>query len=190
MNCDNWRWSPYYKSDSPYELDNKRKYAVKPIYSNRNYELFGYLAGVRDISVDSFEFDRGMPDNISKGTAKEYEDYKDWTHTPGYCTLKELKAARKKLRSVKLKGYVTNKDYEDYKRHEYQPEYWLEDLEDIEERASFKYLEWRRDNCQLKYLIKQMEQRKREVFWLEWEKDKKKLNSFDKYFRIVFWFDS
>jgi hypothetical protein len=60
------------------------------VYQGRNYELFGVLAGVRDNSMNPIDEPRGIPDDISNETRKEYELWGRDAHTPTYFTLNEL----------------------------------------------------------------------------------------------------
>ena len=67
FNIDNWQHNPYFGDKGEPVM------TIKPIYTQRNYELFAFLAGVRDYGGNpSFGFDRGFPEDACKHTAAEY----------------------------------------------------------------------------------------------------------------------
>lgn len=67
FNVDNWRHNAYYGQEGEPAM------TVHPIYLDRNYEMFSYLAGVRNYGGNpSFGFDRGFPDDASMPTTVEY----------------------------------------------------------------------------------------------------------------------
>lgn len=104
FNVDNWRHDP-----SPDDPDDKSKPAltVKPIYNQRNYELFSFLADVRNYGHNpSFGFDRGFPEDACEHTAAEYTRWGEDAHTPGYATLAELKEKAGSVIKVNRQGYV------------------------------------------------------------------------------------
>lgn len=57
-------------------------------FLNRNYGMFGYLAGVRSLDDPVVE-PRGLPDNLSWYLASEYEDGGASFHTPSYLSVME-----------------------------------------------------------------------------------------------------
>jgi hypothetical protein len=56
VNADNWRYNPYYQEGND---EGERMLNIDSLYSGRNYELFGILAGVRDHNNDSIDDPRG-----------------------------------------------------------------------------------------------------------------------------------
>lgn len=89
INVDNWRVN---KSADEYE--DEKTYILNPIYKDRNYELFSFLANVRNYyGVKSFGFKRGAPKDASKETKEEIKSWDFDGHSHGFCTLKELKDA-------------------------------------------------------------------------------------------------
>lgn len=63
---------------------------------NRDYFLFGLLAGVRNSNCDYIE-PRGLPLDINWFTREQYEEMKMDAHTPSWLTLPELEAIIPKL---------------------------------------------------------------------------------------------
>lgn len=66
------------------------------IYSARDYELFGILAGVRNRSVKPIDKPRGLPDNISNYVRNCAYDWEGDAHSHSYFTAEELFAYDKK----------------------------------------------------------------------------------------------
>jgi hypothetical protein len=60
-------------------------------FNDRDYLLFGFLAGVRDSTNQHFE-PKGFPDDASKEVKRVYEGWEGASHTPSYLTLAELKS--------------------------------------------------------------------------------------------------
>lgn len=190
VNVDNWRVNPYF-GDDEYE---KREYNIEAIYSDRNYELFSFLAGVRNYGHNpSFGFDRGLPEDMSPQTKKEADAWDCDGHTHGWCTLEELKAAIKDIAVVKREGAVTKEAAEKYRTTGETPDSWAQGVgcfvgiaPDYKDR--FEWLQWEDEPCCFDRLIKAIEERKRDVFWIFDEK--RDDYSKDKDIRIVFWFDN
>jgi len=84
VNVDYWQLNPHFGSDG-----SEREYEHAPFYFGRNYDLFSILAEVRG-SMDPIDDPRGLPEDVTEATRKEYERG-DMIHTPSYYTLKELK---------------------------------------------------------------------------------------------------
>ena len=78
--------------------------APSPV-NDRNYDLFGFLAGVRRDTTpaltwlgiegwgDEYCHARGLPDDMAEFTAKEWKDWDGDGHSAGWLTLAELKHA-------------------------------------------------------------------------------------------------
>jgi len=62
------------------------------LFENRNYTLFGLLAGVRDNSLSPIAPPRGIPDDTSDTIRETWE--LDGDHTPHYYTLVELESVK------------------------------------------------------------------------------------------------
>ena len=58
-------------------------------FNQRNYALFGFLAGVRIPELKHFE-PQGFPDDASKEVKDVYNEWGTDAHTPSYLLLKEL----------------------------------------------------------------------------------------------------
>lgn len=89
-NCDDWRLDKYYGVD-PYT----QQFEVHEIYGDRNYNLFGYLAGVRDTSVEPISQPRGLPTDVSKPTLHEHELWNGGGHSHSYLSFSEIENFRK-----------------------------------------------------------------------------------------------
>jgi hypothetical protein len=80
-----------YKKDEECGNEGVDWYGMIATYSERNYRLFGLLAGVRADIPRSFEPKLEIPEDCSN---EIYQIYKQWdtdAHTPSYLTLSELK---------------------------------------------------------------------------------------------------
>lgn len=85
----NWKMLYMY---TPYRWNPEKLNIVEP-YSDRNYELFGALAGVRGWA-EPIATPRGIPSDVSDGVSDKYNIEKDWgIHTPSWLSLLELIAA-------------------------------------------------------------------------------------------------
>lgn len=73
-----------------YKKDNDGFYVPCDAYRERNYMLFGMLAGVRGAN-DPFVYPRDIPDDLSDEVAELWDDGDGW-HTPTWYDFCELKA--------------------------------------------------------------------------------------------------
>lgn len=190
VNVDNWRINPYFGTDE-YET---RQYEISPIYNDRNYELFSFLADVRNYGGNpSFGFDRGLPEDVTAQVKLEAALWDCDGHTHGYCTLEELKAAIKNVKKIRREGAVSKEAAEKFRMTGETPDSWCQGVGAYvgiapEYNDRFEWLVWEdKVNC-FDRLLKAMEERKREVFWI-YSADKDDFSR-DKDFRIVFWFDN
>jgi hypothetical protein len=85
VNVDHWQLNPDFGSH-----ENEREYDLIPFYWGRNYDLFSILAEVRG-SYDPIDDPRGLPEDVTDATRKEFERWGQDAHTPSHYTLKELK---------------------------------------------------------------------------------------------------
>lgn len=183
VNVDNWRYNPYHgRYEGEPELD------VEEIYRERNYELFSFLAGVRNYGNNlSLGFDRGFPEDASEQTAALYESWGIDAHTPGYVTLAELKEKIKTITKVSRKGYVHKDQVTRYKETGETPDTWCQGVGGPHAR-NYEWMEWEDEVHCFDRLIAAIEERKRDVFWIfRAETDD---GSHDDEIRIVFWFDN
>lgn len=85
VNVDHWQINPHYGIE-----DNESEYDLVPFYWGRNYDLFSILAGVRG-NIDPIDEPRGLPEDVTETTKREYDKGGRDAHTPSYYTLKEIK---------------------------------------------------------------------------------------------------
>lgn len=185
FNVDNWRHDP-----SPDDPDDKSKPAltVKPIYNNRNYELFSFLADVRNYGHNpSFGFDRGFPEDACEHTAAEYNRWGEDAHTPGYATLAELKEHIGKVGKVNRRGYVHKDQVARFKETGETPTSWSQGVYGAG-AEQYEWMEWQDEVHCFDCLLAALEDRKRELFWI-FDPDKDDGTN-DENIRIVFWFDN
>lgn len=79
--------------------------AARNIEIDRCYELFGYLAGVRDETVQPIIQVRGLPDDISHEAKAEYEEMSVDAHTMSWILFSEIKKLPDKFKEEPF--YVT-----------------------------------------------------------------------------------
>lgn len=184
FNVDNWRHDP-----SPDDPDDKSRLAltVEPIYKERDYELFSFLADVRNYGHNpSFGFDRGFPEDACEHTAAEYTRWGEDAHTPGYATLAELKEKAGAVLKVNRRGYVHKEQVTRFKETGETPTSWCQGVGGPS-AEQYEWLEWQDEIHCFDDLLAALEKRKRELFWLLPDKDD---GSADADIRIVFWFDN
>jgi len=185
FNVDNWRYDP-----SPDDPGDKSKPAltIKPIYNQRDYELFSFLAGVRNYGQNpSFGFDRGFPEDACEHTAAEYASWGEDAHTPGYATLAELKEHVGKVGKVNRRGYVHKDQVARFKATGETPTSWCQGVGGPG-AEQYEWMEWQDEVHCFDLLLAALEERKRELFWI-FDPDKDDGAS-DGNIRIVFWFDN
>lgn len=182
-NIDNWRYSPFYTGE-----EGDRKMEVKPIYRKRNYELFSFLADVRNYGGNpSFGFDRGFPEDADKPTAEEYARWGAGTHTPGYATLAELKEKVGAVLKVNRRGYVHKEQVARFKKTGEAPTSWCQGVGEYD-AENYEWMEWQDEVHCFDDLLAALDERKRDVFWFFRPADDD--GSRDADIRIVFWFDN
>lgn len=197
--ADHFTPNPYYTFREEYarangfEVDEtERQWEVEHIYSSRNYTLFSILSDVRNYDgMETLGYDRrGFPKDADVLTVAEFDRWGVDAHTPGYCTLKELKDGISKLGVVRCSGYVKKEDQEKYLKDGTLPESWAKQVWG-NDADQYVYMEWEdntlvTDICSV--LVEAIERRKREVFWIfHLESDD---FSRDDDIRIVFWYDN
>ena len=180
-NADNWRHNPYFGNEGEPTM------IVKPIYTHRSYELFSFLADVRNYGDNpSFGFDRGFPKDADKPTAEEYARWGVDAHTPGYATLAELKEKAGTVTRVNRKGYVKKDQIARFKATGETPTAWSQGIFGAG-AEQYEWLEWQDEVHCFDDLLAALDERKRDVFWLLPDRDD---GSADADIRIVFWFDN
>ena len=162
-NCDNFEWN-----------EKTKTYEFVSIYSWRNYDLFGILAGVRSNEFDSIDDPRGLPKDISLKTKEMADEWKDSGHSYSWLTLRELLAWK----------FKQKKKWKKYKKH-YEVVHSTTDgtyLVDNEGNMVYK-----RDHKMLDRLIRLMKDKMDDHIFC-FDEDDYWMKGDD--FRIVFWFDS
>lgn len=183
FNVDNWRHNPFHSRDAEEPAMN-----IKPIFSDRRYELFAFLADVRNYGGNpSFEFNRGFPEDADQPTVEEYAGWGADAHTPGYATLAELKAKIMTVKKVNRRGYVKKDQVARFKKTGETPTLWCQGVGGPG-AEQYEWMEWQDEVHCFDELLAAIDERKREIFWiLDPNKDD---GSKDADIRIVFWFDN
>ena len=158
FNIDNWQHNPYFGDKGEPVM------TIKPIYTQRNYELFAFLAGVRDYGGNpSFGFDRGFPEDA------------------------ELKEKAGTVTKVNRRGYVKKEQIARFKETGETPTSWSQSVFGPGSE-NYEWMEWQDEAHCFDDLLDALEERKRDVFWIfNPEKDD---GTNDTNIRIVFWFDN
>lgn len=182
FNMDNWQHNPYFGDEGEPAM------TVKPIYTRRSYELFSFLAGVRDYGDNpSFGFDRGFPEDACKHTVAEYARWGEDAHTPGYATLAELKEKVGTVTKVNRKGFVKKDQIARFKETGETPTSWCQGVYGPG-AENYEWMEWQDEVHCFDDLLAALEERKRDIFWIFKPEDDDGFN--DANIRIVFWFDN
>jgi hypothetical protein len=183
VNCDNWRYNEHYNSKNP---EGEQKLNIQSIYSGRNYTLFSVLAGVRDYSGESkcISQPKGLPKDISKETKAESKRWGGDGHSHSYLTLKEIKDFRASKHKVKFSGLVSQADAKKLDEGIGTPDSWCQWTSPS---LGLVQREWEEEIDVLHTLVKAMDERMRDEFWI-W--DKEEHPDLDEKIRIVFWFDN
>lgn len=188
INVDNWRVNPYKGEEGERDMEQV------PVFHDRNYELFSFLADVRNYGNNPcFGFDRGFPKDASEETRNEYERWGSDAHTPGYATLAELKEKASTVKEVRREGAVLKEQADRYRETGQTPDSWAQGVgcwKGIapQYRDKYEWLSWTDEAACFDRLINSVEERKRDVFWIfDPHNDD---GSKDPLIRIVFWFDN
>ena len=70
-------------------IDDEWLHYANPFVS-RNYTLFGFMAGVRDSTVEPVAEPKGLPSDTTKVTRLDYEHNKEDWHTPSWLSTAEI----------------------------------------------------------------------------------------------------
>lgn len=83
-------WTEVYKPEHRKIGDNFEYTENYYGYSDRHYDLFGILAGVRVYGCEPIVEPRGIPVDVSRGVKADFEDWGSDAHTPSWLTLREV----------------------------------------------------------------------------------------------------
>ena len=180
VNADNWRYNPYYKEGSD---DGEEMLHVESLYSGRNYELFGILAGVRDPNNDAIDDPRGLPEDVSSVTKKASDRWDGDGHSHSWLTLRELKEYQGLHPVVKRSGFISPEAAELLDAGEETPDVWCQ----ATSVTTWVKREWEEGYDTLKPIVDAMDKRVRNEFWVWGDEERPEL---DEKIRIVFWFDN
>ena len=180
VNADNWRYNPYYKEGND---DGEEMLHVESLYSGRNYELFGILAGVRDPNNDAIDDPRGLPEDVSSVTKKASDRWDGDGHSHSWLTLRELKEYQGLHPVVKRSGFISPEAAELLDAGEETPDVWCQ----ATSVTTWVKREWEEGYDTLKPIVDAMDKRVRNEFWVWGDEGRPEL---DEKIRIVFWFDN
>ena len=180
VNVDNWRYNPYYQEGNN---NWERMLSVESIYSGRNYELFGILAGVRNRNNDSIDDPRGLPEDVSEVTKKESDRWDGDGHSHSWLTLRELKEYQGLHPVVKRSGFISPEAAELLDAGEETPDTWCQ----MTTLTTWVKREWEEGCDVLKPLVDILNERARDEFYVWGDEERPE---FDEKIRIVFWFDN
>ena len=152
-------------------------------YTGRNYNLFGFLAGVRNQENQYFK-PKGFPKNASKEIKKIFKSWGRDAHTPSYLTLAELKEIDWKDRMIKVSGLKQKDEIKKLKKSlkTKNPNYDL----------IYPYCQWTNQknyesfevSIPISYYFKDFYERVVDkIQYYDWDCKKEEI-------RIVFWFDN
>ena len=180
VNVDNWRYNPYYQEGNN---NWERMLSVESIYSGRNYELFGILAGVRNRNNDMIDDPRGLPEDVSEVTKKESDRWDGDGHSHSWLTLRELKEDQGLHPVVKRSGFISPEAAELLDAGEETPDTWCQ----MTTLTTWVKREWDEGCDVLKPLVDKLNERVRDEFYVWGDEERPEL---DEKIRIVFWFDN
>jgi len=175
VNCDHWKLNSYF-GDDEYEPELE----LISLYSGRNYNLFGVLAGVRG----GYEIcpPRGLPSDVSDIVKKNSDRWDGDGHSHSYFTLAELKEYYKNNSHTSHNGFINKRQIKELDEDGITPYSWSE-----WSGPNLQYREWKEDSS-LKPLVESLDKRMRDEFWVQEEVED--TSKEDSKIRIVFWFDN
>ncbi len=106
------KWVKLNEAFEHLDYSNKKVWTDEP-YEGRDYELFAFLADVRNGNgIVPIATPKGVPDDASYGYLHEVERYGEDGHSHSFFTLKELKAIPKKLlnQTIEDQSLIVEKD--------------------------------------------------------------------------------
>lgn len=169
----------------------KGGFEVLPIYSDRNYILFGALAGVRGEVPEPISEPKGLPFDMDEYTKTIFETWEEDAHSCSFLTYNEIVTWQKRCKSLYLNDELTKEQREALAVLGLT----VEDWHDLITQDELEHENWNDVISSLKPLLTAMQNRMEEVF--DPCESYRYLNGsqviYDKFgddFRIVFWFDN
>jgi hypothetical protein len=166
------------------------------LYSERNYLLFGFLAGVRFEEVQHFAV-KGFPTDASPEITKIFEKWGPDAHTPSYLTFEELNSVDWDNYTIKCFGYVAEEYQEIFERELAKPIHkrnylLIEALNYYPDDINGKHCEW---DAPIRYAFREFYEKVVEDLFLylpywDYEEDEDGEDFDPSNVRIVFWFDN
>lgn len=110
-----------WRKENGYEISNSDLDYYSPVvakdwlYENRNYNLFGILAGVREYSINPISEPKGMPSDLCEYIKSECESWDCDGHTHSYYTFRELIDFDWMSSVVHNEAWVSEKVYKQFK---------------------------------------------------------------------------
>lgn len=98
------------------KVDNKEWAYIEEGDVGRDYDLFGFLAGVRGYKEEQHFERKGLPDDMSAEVQKECNDYGSDGHSHSWLTLKELHTVdwNSDTFMIKKSGIMNNDQWEKF----------------------------------------------------------------------------
>lgn len=178
------------------EVDGHTKHPLKNWYHNRNYALFGLLAGVRSTLFTPFVEPRGIPDDISSKLKVRFEDEGADAHSASYLTLSELLSFKDTVEDVPC--FLDISGFKSFKKtgkvpdnYNYAPPHKIEAItnEKMERIMNLSaFLDEKQYWTKVPHAMS-MEEISKE-FWIGNLEAMKKLSENTDDVRCVFWFDN
>lgn len=190
-----WINTDHFKFINQYDRNENPELRCVYIYDGRDYHLFGILTGgrVRYTTDDVHEMSlpRGLPEDVSLITRKEYEKAGYW-HSASSFTLNELYEYRDNMKKRKHECWVPE---EEALIIDDDPEYCPPEgsCKPYDMGKGWVYRKWNELYPGFKYFLKCIEKKAEEdfyIYYLDKKKRKEYLRKHADEYRVVFWFDS
>jgi hypothetical protein len=157
-----------------------------PVYSGRDYVLFGILAGVRVTDIPMVvPMPKGIPNDVSSITLDIINAYGRDGHTHSWLTLKELKDYHNSGPLSLNKGYISQEDADALDAGVKLPESWY-----ITSTRDWVYREWYEKITCVEPIIESLTKRMNEVFNTYEQFSEEEMKEYENKIRIVFFFDN
>ena len=189
INCDHFKFNPYFDSDSDGDDEEIDKWWIVPIFDDRNYALFATLADVRNYGyIKPISEPRGLPEDIHYITKELADSWGDDGHSHSYYTLKELMDYMSHVPTITYSGMISDEQASNLDKYNIYPTSWcLSTTMD-----GYTHRTWTVPDDNVPILIEAMKKRcAEENHIFEFQKDyEERIKKEADNFRIVFWFDN